>query len=129
MFKNKKYLLINNKTSTKQIKMFYSIKEQAKKLLSMFNKLASGQGRLYSLTNNQTGTGMQTEIKVVCLLLHCTVNFKLKKEANPVINYINKATINFKNYAKTSYPTQNLSNSLTRPKADVDDNNMGKYDI
>lgn len=38
--------------------MFYSIKEKAKKLLSMFNKLASGQGRVYSLTNNQTGTGM-----------------------------------------------------------------------
>lgn len=37
--------------------MFYSIKDKAKKL-SKFNKLASGQGRLYSLTNNQTGTGM-----------------------------------------------------------------------
>lgn len=95
----------------------------------MFNKLASGQGRVYSLTNNQTGTGMQTDIKAVCLLLYCTVNFKLKKKANPVINYINKATNNFKNDAKTSNPTQNLSNSLTRPKTDVDDNDMGKYDI
>lgn len=51
------------------------------------------------------------------------------KKTNPVINYINKATINFKNYAKTSNPAQNLSNSLTRPQADVDDNDMGKYNI
>lgn len=96
----------------------------------MFNKLVSGQGRLNSLPNNQTGTGMQNDIRVVCLLLYQTVNFKLKKKnANPVINYINKATINFKNYAKTSNPTQNLSNSLTRPQADVDDNDMVKYNI
>lgn len=72
--------------------MFYSIKERANKLISMFNKLDSGQGRLYSLANNQTGTG------IVCLLLYCTVNF-------------------------------DLSNSLTRPQADVDDNDMGKYNI
>lgn len=94
-------------------------------------KLASGLGRLNSLPNNQTGTGMQTDIKVVCLLLYQTVNFKLKKKknANPVINYINKATINFKNFAKMSNPTQNLSNSLTSPQADVDDNDMVKYNI
>lgn len=70
----------------------------------MFNKLASGQGRVYSLTNNQTGSGMQTDIKAVCLLLYCTVNFKLKKKANPVINYINKATINFKIMQKRQTP-------------------------
>lgn len=55
--------------------------------------------------------------------------FWIEKKAHPFINYINKATINFKNYAKTSNPTKNLSNSLVRPKEDVDDNDMGKYDI